>query len=316
MLVSEIIKDAKDVLGSCDASVLYRRITDAVKLLNHKGIFDASIAEMDLCVCNGCITLPREVGTVLAINSNGLPTFLRDQWYQYHLSGYGTAECTPCGFSDELGEWSTFKDPAGPVLLAAAMESAQDNNSQLRVFGWDEDGKRIYSTDAEGNQSDGFFIPTINGTPVANPYVGAIARIERIQKPVTVGFVKLVAFNSDTLEAQTIIGYYQPTETDPRYRRMRVPNRTWARVKYKKKDFDVLASHDWLNIDNRLALIMALKSVKLRLDGAFDAADAAEAQATRLLNEESESRRPPSPLGPQIIRDEWPQYCGEDRLFY
>jgi hypothetical protein len=316
MFVSDIIVEAKNVLGKCDNDTVYRRISDAVRLANNQGKFDVAIGLMDLCVCDGCTTLPADVATVLGVLNGGYPTLIRDQWYQFHINGSGSSECVPCGYTDELGPFCTFKDPSGPVKLVAICENALDSGCKsLRVFGWDEDGKRIYTPGAGGVLEDGFLLPLIYGYPGSNPEAPSIARIDRIQKDVTNGFVKLIAVDPDDDTPQTLIGYYQPWETVPTYRRLRVPDRSWIRIKYRRKDIEVRSSADWINIENRQALMMLLKSVKFSLDNQIDMARQFEAEGIRLLSQEQEALQPPGQNSPQIFVVDTPRPT-TDTLFY
>lgn len=308
MFVSEIFDEARDVVGKCSNSVVFKRITDAVRLGNNgsKGN-DWNLAEMDLCVCDGCVTLPADVGTVLAVNNGGSPTVLRDQWYQYHINGSGTECGPPCGYTNELGSVVTFKDPSEPVKVVAEVENTLDSNTgTLRVFGWDENGKRIYTLGASGILEDGFLVPLIYGFAAPNPDAPAIGRIDRIQKTATNGFIKLFAVDSTTLATHTLIGYYQPWELVPSYRRIRVPDASWVRIKYRRKDLEVRATTDWINIENRQALLLLLKSVKFSLDNQIDHARKFEEEAQRLLSKEAETLQSPSQQSPQIVFSTYP----------
>lgn len=312
MLVSDIYSESRAVLGQCNQETVFRRLSDAIRLGGNKAKFDWNIASMDLCVCDGCVTLPAEIATVLAVNQGGCPTVLRDQWYQYHINGSGSCGCA-CGYTDELGVFVTYMDPDEPVKLVAEVENALDSNILLRVFGYDDTGKRIYTTGPGGTLEDGFLVPTVFGFSQPNPAAPAIARIERVQKPVSVGFVRLLAVDATTLASKNMIGYYQPWETNPSYRRIKVGNHAWVRLKYRKKDVEVRSQQDWISMDNREVLLLLLKSVKFRLDEKYDAARAAEGEAVRLLNEEAEALRPPAQSAPQIIMNTYP--CGDDTLF-
>lgn len=318
MFVSDIIDEAKLVLSKCDLPTVYRRITDAVKLANtsYKGN-DWNIAMMDLCVCDGCVTLPADVGTVLGANHDGFPTLIRDQWFQFHANGPGSnSGFTPWSYTDELGPVVTFKDPSKPVILVAEVEEATDANcATLRVFGWDADGKRIYTRGPDDTLLDGFLVPLIYGFSPPNPEAPAIARIDRIQKSLTKGFIRLLAVNPDDLQSHTLIGYYQPWETVPNYRRVRTPGRSWLRIKYRRKDLEVRASTDWINIENREALLLLLKAVQFRLNNQFDQARAAETEGLRLLSQEAESLRPTSIQPPQIIFADGIPSSEDDNLF-
>lgn len=316
MLVSDILTEAKEVLGRCDETVVFKRITDAVKLANNQGKFDVALGVMDVCVCDGCVTLPADVGTVLAMNNGGFPSLMRDQWFQYHANGPGSQCCIPWGYSDELGMVCTYKDPSAPVRLVAEVENSQDSNTPLRVFGWDENGKRIYTEDAAGVLRDGMLIPTVYGFAVPNIGFPLIGRIDRITKEVTNGFIRLVAIDATTFESHTQIGYYLPWETTPYYRRIRVPDRTWVRIKYRKRDMDVRSSSDWINIENREALILLIKAVKFRIDNQIEQGRSYETEGMRLLSNEAEALRPPALNGPQIIWADGANGQSQDTLFY
>ena len=315
MLVQSILEESKGVLGKCDTPTVFRRISDAVRLANNSGKFDSSLGVMDLCVCDGCVTLPADVATVLAVSTDGQPTLMRDQWFQFNINGPGIQQYVPFLYADEQGQVSTFKDPSGPVKFIAEIGNARDSGASIRVFGWDENGKRIYTTGANGVLEDGVLVPAVFGFSQPNPDAPAMARIERVQKAETNGFVKLIAINPDSNSSHTLIGYYLPWETAPSYRRIRVPDRSWIRIKYRKKDLEVRAETDWINIENRQALLLLLKSVKYSLDGALDQAAAFEQAGMKLLSNEAEALRPPGMDAPQIIFADGMPAGNDDRLF-
>lgn len=299
MYVWNVIDDVKSVLGRCPDDVMFRRITDAVKLANNQGKFDCSLAIMDICIFNGVLTLPADVGTVLACNAEGFPSLIRDQWFQYHINGSGTECDQPWGFTDELGQVSTYQDPERPCLFSGVVENAMDSNCTLRVYGWDPSGKRIYTPDANGILQDGCLIPTIYGQSVPNTNI--FGRIDRVEKSKTNGFIRLVALDPNNLIGICQVGYYLPWETNPYYRRVRVPRRSWIRIKYRKRDLEVCGPQDWINIENREALLLLLKAIKFRLDNQIDQAKVYEAEGLRLLSNEAEALRPPGIQPPQII---------------
>jgi hypothetical protein len=312
---SALLSDVKDVLGKCENAALFRRLTDAVRLANTQSKSnDWNIAQMDICVCDGCVTLPADVGTVLAVNRGGYPTLLRDQWFQYHVNGPGSQDWVPWGYTDEMGPVVTYKDPSEPVKFVAVVENSMDTGVNLRIFGWDDDGKRIYTEGAGGILEDGIVVPTTYGYSTVNPDAPAMARIDRIQKGLSNGFIRLIAIDPDDDTVHTQIGYYMPWETVPAYRRIRVADEDWIRIKYKRKDIDVRGSGDWINIENREALLLLLKAVKFRLDNQLDAARNYELEGLRLLSNEAESLRPNGISPPQVIFSDYRDSC--DSLTY
>jgi hypothetical protein len=318
MIVSDIYRDLKsgDVLGSCDDTYIFARLTEAVSLIANQGIVDPLIGEMDICVCNGCVTLPAEVGTPLGVNQGGQPTLMRDEWYQYHINGAGSARYTDWNYTDYLGRVSTFRDPSEPVKLVAEVENARDSQAELRVFGWDVDGKRIFTENADGDLEDGFLVPTVYGFSMPHPSAPSIARIDRVHKSVTNGFIRLIAVDPDDSSSHTLIGHYRPDETDPSYVRIRVPSRNWLRIKYRKKNFEVRSTADWVNVNNREVLILATKAVHLRRKGQYEAARTAEGETIRILNSEADALRPPGITPPQVIWADSPSCDSNDRLIY
>lgn len=317
MLVSSIYDDLKtsEVLGSCDDNYIFARLSDAQKLVSNMGIMDPAIGEMSLCVCDGCVTLPMDVATVLAVNQGGFPTLLRDQWFQYHANGPGTECWIPWNYTDVLGQVSTYRDPSGPVYLVSEVESPKDSGKSMRVFGWDENGKRIYTPDSDGNLRDGFLVPMVYGFSLPNPGVPLIGRIDRIQKDVTSGFIRLIAVNADGTP-HTQIGYYRPEETVPSYVRIRVTDNNWIKIKYRKKSFNVTSINDWINVDNREVIILAVKAVQARRRNNIDLGSQLEAEASRILTKEVEANRPPGITPPQVIWDTGLPASETDRLFY
>src|SRR5262249_25046382 len=141
-----------------------------------------------------------------------------------------------------------------------------------------------------------------------------LSSIYRIARDATKDFVRLIAINADDGVSQTQIGYYEPDETLPAYRRIRVPNKSYVRIKYKKANTELVSQRNWINYDNRQALVLACRSVKFNSDDKYDQANAALAQAIELINKQAESERPAGPRVPQIINGVFQQ--NDDELFY
>lgn len=307
------------MLGICDETVIFNRLTQAVRMLARKARWNSTLNEIDICVCDGCVTLPAECKTILGVAVNGAPSFLQDSWISYHLNGPGTNTCYPTSdYTRIVGTFCTIKDPSSPVYLAAALDSAADNNKILRVYGWTSNGTRIFTPNPlTGQMEDGILVPTVYGFTSTNPSAPAIQRIDRVQKDPTVGFVRLLAINPADLSLNTVLGIYQPNEVNPQYVRLKVPRCACVRVKYQKHDDIIRSQEDWVNIADEQSILMALKAVRFRLEDKFADADAAEATAGRLLSEEQKSLQPNSVLAPQVInQDIFNDARQENQMFY
>lgn len=297
---------SSDGVGNCNQTQVFSYLTDALKLLSDKAHYDFTLQSLDITVCDACVTLPSFVQTVLSVTTCGLPTYLRDQWYQYHLNGVGSERWTDCGYTDELGQFPTFRDLEAPSQLVAVVDETSDNNKEVRVFGWDINGNRIYTAGPNNTLQDGFLVPTIAGYPLPNPNAPLIARIDRIslQMP-RKGFVRLVGVdpsNTDQSTNKVLLGIYTPDEQYPAYRRIRLGSRNaWARIKYRKKDAVIRSLTDWIDVDNKLAILLACQAVKFYRQQKYDLGASALAQATQMLSDGQNVKQTPSPVGPQVV---------------
>lgn len=317
MFVKDILPDLPQVIGHCTDDVAYRRLTDAVRLLTNKALIDSQLGEIAVCVCGNFITLPPEVQTVLGMTVDGAPALLRDQWFTYHINGPGDTGYTPFNFGDVLGShFPTIRDPAGPVALATKINAASDSNKQIRVFGWDEAGDRIMTTGPSGNMEDGFLVPTVFGRTLINSDAPSIVKIDRVYKDDTADMVDLYAIDPTTMEAVSLLGRYRPKENTPAYTRVRVAAKNAIRVKYRTRIFEIHDQYDWIPVDNREALIHALRAVKYRLDGKYSAGADAAQLARDLVLEDTNANRPAGIHPPQIINNSLPRETAGSSMFY
>jgi hypothetical protein len=316
VFVRDFYAQAKQMFADCDEATIFARLSDAVACLSNKGITDSLVGEMEICACSGCLTLPRDVGTVLGINVHGRPTLLQDQWFSYHINGPGSGACAPCSpNSYELGQVCTFRDPSEPCYLIAEVTNAADNNKKLRVYATRaDDGRKIFTPGPDGVMQEGFLVPLIFGYAQRNPDVPALGTIYRISKEDTKDFVKLIAINASDGVSQTLIGIYEPKEALPQYRRIRVGNKTSVRIKYKRANIPITSLGDFIALDNPEALRLACRAVKLRKEDKLDAARPFEEEASRILAEETEAKRPSGPRVPQVISGVFQD--NEDNLYY
>ena len=134
LLVSEIWEDAKVAFGHCNETRLFNQITDAVELLANKGEIDVLVGYVDLCVTAQCITLPREVETVLAVNIGGHPALGHDELFSFHLNGPGdfSKSCNYDWFN--TGSFPTYRDLPCPRIssLSSGAVPTGDDVEKLR----------------------------------------------------------------------------------------------------------------------------------------------------------------------------------------
>jgi len=160
MFVSSIYEECEKILGTSDQPRVFRALTQAVQALMERGHWFNTQAEMDICSgWDGCtVTLPKEVGTPLAVNVDGSPTYFRGRYFQYHVNGGGQFSPVPWAW-DDRGMTPVLMDPRAPSELVAFAELQSDAGKTLRVLGVGEDGRELVSQSPSGVANRGLVVP-------------------------------------------------------------------------------------------------------------------------------------------------------------
>lgn len=316
--VDSVWADAKQVIGACDDAKLLRWIGDAVSLVCNKEDLEGIKGWADICTVgcschegtpcgNGagcgrrCISLPREVLTVIGVNLGGQPLLGRSQLFEFHLNGTGSCR-TVCEWSyDDKGYgWPTYRDLITPKKLVAYVANPADNGVPLIVFGYDSAGNLLRRQE-NGVWYDGYRVPTIYGVAVPDDNAPLVARITRVQKGVSVAQIRLSTIDDDGISG-TLLGVYEPDETLPQYRRIRL-NRScsWVRIAYIKSISEFKSRWDHIPMSSRVAFLMALQARKFYSEQQLAQGQQYEANASRLELEAQMKLEPPSYMPPQII---------------
>jgi hypothetical protein len=284
LLVSEIFDEAKKIFGHCRESKLFRQITDSIELLATAGEIDPLIGEVDICVDGNCVTLPREVETPLAVNICGRPAHGEDRLFKYHINGPGTRGCS-CNWTwADLGTFPTYKDLKCPAKLIAFLDDERDAGKLLRVFGYDNQNRPLQTKVGDIVES-GLRVPMIFGYSLPSSTDPMVARITGIVKDPTLGNVRLSSFDSST-STGTLIGVFEPDETKPEYRRIRIsPSGSWVSLVYRKRTYEITSINDRILIHSRPAMLLAMRAFKWYDDGDLANGNAYEANAVRLLTQ-------------------------------
>lgn len=284
LTVDEIWDEASEVFGHCNERKLLRWITDAVQLLANKGEIDPLVGQVDLCVNGGCVTLPREIETVLAVNIGGHPALGRDELFSFHLNGLGDFN-TPCGYTwTNVGGFCTYRDIQCPARLIAFLDKEEDQGKELRVFGFDDQNRPLRTL--VGNRwEDGYLVPTIFGYALPDSTAPYVSRITSIRKAITVGNVRLSSFDNSS-SSGTLLGVFEHDETEPYYRRIRLHHSAdWVRLYFRRRSLELRTQKDRIYLHSRPALMLAFHALKAYRQTDLAAGVQFEAQATRLLSE-------------------------------
>lgn len=300
LFVRDIWDEAKKIFGHCKEPKLFEWISDAVELLANKGEVDPLVGFVDLCVNGQCVTLPREVETPLAVNIGGHPALGHDQLFSFHLNGPGDFNRT-CEYSwFDVGNFPTYRDLACPAKLIAFLDNQDDEGVELWVFGFD-DQNRPLRTEVNGVVRDGLLVPTVFGYALPDSNAQTVSRITGVVKGRSVGNVRLSSFDNST-STGTLLGVYEPDETVPQYRRLRLARAcSWVRIHYRKRTARVYSVNDRILLHSRMALILALRALKFYDDADLANGNAYEANATRLLTEKESTLTGPVGNPLQVI---------------
>lgn len=304
--VKNIFGDARKIFRHCDEPLLFERIGDSIELLSIKGEFDPLLGYVDICVIDQCITLPREVEQVLAINLDGHPALGKNPLFEYHLNGPGSFG-TDCKSWTDVGQFPTYRDLPCPGKLVAHLDSPEDAGKEMRVFGFDLQNRPL-RTKIRETWEDGLLVPTIFGYALPAASDPVVGRIQHIVKDPTVANVRLSSFDNAACSggqsaSGTLLGIFEPEETIPLFRRVKLGHRAcWARVAYRKRTFRVTSMNDRILLHSRLALVLAMKAVQFYHDSDIANGATYEAHAVRILTEKEQSLEGPA-MTPIQVQD-------------
>lgn len=291
--VSDIEQDVKRVLGACSDEDFFRRLNQAVEILSTEGDWDPLFGFVDICSSETCVVLPREVGTVLAVNVCDRPTLGHDWLFSFHLNGPGTAgPAVEWHWSDRL-PIPVFRQPNGGVI-SAMLEKPSDTGKTLRVYGYDLGGKWIRTLE-NGSWVDGFLVPLQYGSSAVNPNAPRVQRIERVSKDATSGYVRLYSYDGSS---KTRIAEYAPDERDPGYRAIHLSGVDGEcrslRVAFKKGDRELTSLTDLVPLHSKYALVLMCKALRKFDEDRLEEGEAYQRKAVQLLTKRQLSGSPPT----------------------
>jgi hypothetical protein len=249
-----------------------------------------------------CITLPREVDTVIGVNIGGHPALGYGQLFSFHLNGPGDCKTTCEWRWQDAGNFHcTYKDVTEPGKIVARLQSPADNNKEVVIFGFDDQGQVLRRQDSDGNWINGYQVPTIYGLSVPDDVAPVVSRITGIYKQETVGSIGLSTTDSSGATG-TLFTVMEPDETLPQYRRISL-NRAcnWARIAYRKINPTFTSKYDHIPLRSRQALLMAVRAVKNYSDLMRAEGNGFEADAARMELEAQQMAEPPTYFPVQVI---------------
>lgn len=298
-VLDEIYDEGKKIIGQCDDLKFFRWCGDVVKMISSKIDLEGFKGYLDICTsgchCDGksscsrgqhcgkrCVTLPREVETVIGVNIAGQPALGFAQLFAFHLNGPGDCR-NSCEWSwQDMGAfYSTYRELITPAQLVVHLQTPEDNGKTFIVYGYDSHGNKL-RREVCGQWMDGLQIPMIYGVAIPDATAPFVARITGMFKDETVGSVRLATTDSNG-QSGVNLGVYEPDERVPQYRRITL-NRScsWVRIAYTKSSPFFRSRFDHIPMGSRMAFLLGMQARKMYAALQLDQAHAFEADAARL----------------------------------
>lgn len=283
------------ISGVCPGSAdFYQLLNDATRQLMRRGNFWGTVKVLRGCIYNNCLTFPRAVGTVLALDNCHGSAPPKNQWYEFnsvlpehvrHWNRHGSFHCGSNLALVDNGTTPVFNQipRLNDRYLQFYITQPSDVGKTITVFGLDGNGLDILTTRSDGTIQPGIVLS------LAIPFIQTptlIRRVDRVIKSVTDGPVYGFQFDGNN---RFPLATYAPTETLPDYRTSRLsgnhghsafPNQIAAFVKLEF--IKASTPDDLVLIDNLDALALGMQSAKL--NDAFDSAGA-EGMMSRAVHE-------------------------------
>lgn len=238
---------------------------------------------------NGCVCrVPVQIRNQWSVLLDGGP-FLWNwaTWSQFGFRSYNS-------YSNDRGDgFVTFRDsPYDEYTLKFELEDADDAGQEVLIKGYNEDGDRIFTPQSSSSYEG---ITFTMAYPTYSPSQHFTKQLYFLFKERFEGYLKVYAVDVATAE-ETLIGNYQPNDTNPSYKRYSVPNcnlnETFTvRTICKRQYVPVLFDTDYVVPSNLGALRTALTAIVYEQQNDPGRRDTEMAQAIKLLNDELRSNR-------------------------
>lgn len=260
-------------------------LNQACERIINSGNWKNSYGRVDFQAPTGYITLPRRWESIIGVTRVNYPTGVYPRMIEFMTSGPGYFDDTDIDLKTiiDQSDVCTQEVQENAGLIRLTISNAEDAGLICRIYGYDEDGEELFDSDGLAGKSLTLANPTVTGTDEIF--------ITQIVKPRTKGTVTISSVTSGT---PTQLSVYEPSETNPIYRRYktgtmvaREDGKPWLRCICKRRFVPAVAETDLIWPDNIGALKHALIAVRLEDQGAYEEAQADQrwAKCYEILNQ-------------------------------
>lgn len=312
----------QEASGFCTSSSDFKAlVNDAVEELMHRGDWPGTIIPIRVCVRNGCVTWPRYVSQVRKINVCGGSAPVQNQWYQFMVHGRQRSSDWrwsswnwrgSCGPEKQMlmqFRAPTYNDVYGnECYLRVYPDCVEDAGATVMVFGLDGYGQPLKTRNSDGTWSLGITItvPTITTDTPYGSSSTPVSRIDRVVKSETNCNLRLYAYDP-TNDWMYDLAIYEPSETNPSYLRYQLDGRSeWnyqicsssstclqtVIALVKLANLPIQVATDLVIIDNKRALLCAIRALKAEEAGNYAQSKIEWGAAIESLNRQLEDYSP------------------------
>ena len=271
--------------GKCaDSDDVREFVKEVVQRMLHKGA-NGSLRKWCFHTCNGCFTAPTDMATPLKVRIDDKPACVWSRWYEFNScneSECGQDFCT--GLLEQPDRYSTIYDlPACGAYISAVPFCSEDEDAHIIIQGIDMHDREVF-VEHMGQEVHGEHLTICKEKPTRSRT--KFKKITAVQKSKTRHYVRLYWYDPEN-QNQGLLAEYRPTETNPCYRRFRVPGVdrnccTKVTVLGRAKLLDCYHDNDVLPITS----ISALKTVARQIQGEDNDADINQIRYNKELAEE------------------------------
>lgn len=308
----------KNIAGACvNSQDFIDVVNEAQRRLAKRGNWFDTEWVIRVCLHDRCVVWPRHVGTVLGVRwsnccSDGFAD-MRDRWYSI-LGNTSTCNWGGDNYVVAMDSQSVptirgmdlANNPLGGLLRYYVVKR-NDLGKKIRVYGKQYGGQPLQEKDSNGDWIDGI---TIIAADPYGTHPARVSDITAITREATQGMAYLYEYNDTTTELRDL-GAYEPSETNPRYRRTvfrnlgAIPGTTDANGQcnrsvealIKLEFIPAQNDNDFLMIDDLDALKLMIQAIKAEEGNDEKLAEIKIIKAVRELNFRDRDRRP----GQQLV---------------
>lgn len=209
-----------NAIGKCDDSDEVASYTNqAARRLLTRGMFAGCYGRFTIAVTDGCITLPRQIESIITAASCCGQVTVRNQWYEFNEGGYGLMDKDRSIGSQlvDRGTVPAYRDMTGGTnsYVRVYLGDSSDAGKTITLQGYDQNGNWVRTLNS-GVWIDG------EKLTLAGAYVQSTKKFTALTgviRDATNTVQRLYEFNA-TDSTELDLAVYDPDETLPQYRRM------------------------------------------------------------------------------------------------